>query len=185
MNTQEYYSGLLYVIVPSKILAIFKKDIKDKITDDKHISKLVLFQRQQKPVIIYESTLHGAYEICNKDNNFYKPNTIKHYYDATEINKYSIDEDDKQKCFYNVFEGDKILLSDYLFGYKNKNNIVNKILFFKDFRSYKNMELKPNKSKKLIKAKSFYTLPELETINDELSSHILEPLECIKTYRIS
>ena len=182
MEKEEYYAGSLYVVRPSRIVDITGNVTKNKKNNTNYVKQTAIFERQLRPIIACKTLAYGFYDLFNHDKDNNKIRT--YYYDALQLNQYGITVDDKKRYFYNVFDGDKILLSDYLFSYKFKNSMVNKIKFFKYPFSMYDMQLKPSKSKELLADKKFYTKEELQNIFDEIQTHIIEPMESIKSYKV-
>ncbi len=185
MEEQKYYAGSIYVVNPSKIIDINGKIVKNKINGKDKIIQTVTFENTGIPVIAHKSLLHGFYNVFKENGkNHSQPRNKIQYYDAFELNNSGITKEDKEKQFYNIFEGDKILLSDYLFGYNHKQNLINRIEFFKYPFSSNNLELKKEFSQKLLKAKQFYTIEELKKILIEIANHTLEQACKTKTYKV-
>ena len=151
---KNYSSSKLYVLNPSKIVSMNKKNIAGI------LYYTVTFERQNVPVIAY-------FDYMFKDVFDNKKSNSKYYYDEGYLRENGVTRSAIKYDFINVFDGDVTLLSDFVFAQNVNKNLLCRFKYFKyPFRN-ENMDLKEHISNMLLNYKQYYTQEELLTIKEE------------------
>ena len=168
MIDKLFESRYLFAVLPSKIISV------DNVLERGYINQKVKLERQN----------HYSIGYIRKDGDIYNflddKSTL--YYDAIFMENEELRKVNDEYMFYNIFDGDITLLSDFLYAREN-NNFIKRIMRFEYPFNPDNMDLNKKISSKLLLKKPFYDYEELNEINKKLKEIDINSRETTIEYK--